>query len=70
MMERLKDKYHTCDEDVQRELVEIGERRNEYNPNPLHRDILCDLSTKPKSFYLDRLVFNLKLIRYHIDLIN
>ena len=56
MMEGMREKYHNYDEDVQRELVEIGERRNEYNPNPDYRDILCDLSTKPKSFYLDRLL--------------
>ena len=58
MMEKLKGEYHTRGEDIQRNLVEIGERRNEYNPNSAHRDILCDLSTKPKSFYLDRLLDN------------
>jgi len=56
MMEKLKGNYHTCGEDIQRNLVEIDERRNEYSPNPRYRDILCDLSTKPKSFYLDGLL--------------
>jgi hypothetical protein len=56
MMEKLKGNYHTCGEDIQRNLVEIDERRNEYSPNPRYRDILCDLSTKSKSFYLDSLL--------------
>jgi hypothetical protein len=56
MMEKLKGNYHTCGGDIQRNLVEIDERRNEYSPNPRYRDILCDLSTKSKSFYLDSLL--------------
>ena len=54
MMERLKGNYHSCDEDIQGNLVEIEQRRNEYNPQ--YRDILCDLSTKHKSYYLDDLL--------------
>jgi len=53
-MEGLKGNYHSCGEDIQRNLVEIEERKNEYNPK--HRNILEDLITKPKSFYLDGLL--------------
>ena len=54
MMERLKGNYYSCGEDIQGNLSEIEQRRNEYNPQ--YRDILCDLSTKHKSYYLDDLL--------------
>ena len=54
MMDRLKTNYHDCGEDINRNLSEIELRRDEYNPR--HRDILCDLSTKQKSYYLDALL--------------
>ena len=54
MMDRLKGNYHDCSEDINRNLSEIEQRRNEYNPQ--YRDILCDLSTKQKSYYLDTLL--------------
>ena len=49
-MVSLRDKYHSCDEDIQQNLVEIETRMNEYEPK--YRSILCDLATKHKPFYL------------------
>tara|TARA_B110000285_G_scaffold57254_1_gene65247 strand:+ start:1161 stop:2351 length:1191 start_codon:yes stop_codon:yes gene_type:complete len=56
MMERLKGNYYSYGEEIQGNLSEIGQRRNEYNPQ--YRDILCDLSTKHKSYYLDDLLMD------------
>jgi hypothetical protein len=53
MMERLKENFHTCGEEVREEMAKIEERQDEYSPPPRLRDILSELSTKPKSFYLD-----------------
>jgi len=51
-MERLKGNYHTCGEDINRNLSEIEERRDEYSLEPILRNILSELSTKQKTFYL------------------
>ena len=51
-MERLKGNYHTCGEEINRNLSEIEERRDEYSPEPILRNILSELSTKQKTFYL------------------
>ena len=53
MME-LKNNYHSCDEDIQRNLTDIESRSNDYEPK--YRSILCDLATKHKPFYLDELL--------------
>ena len=42
------------EEDLRNNLIQIEERRNEYNP--MYREILSDLSTKPKSYYMDNLL--------------
>ena len=55
-VEGLRNNYHSCGEDLQRNLVEIEERKNEYEPP--YRAILCDLSTRHKPFYLDNLMDN------------
>ena len=49
-IEGLRNNYHTCGEDLQQNLTEIEERKNEYEP--IHREILCDLSTRHKPFTL------------------
>ena len=53
-VEGLRNNYHSCGENLQRNLMEIEERKNEYEP--VHRAILCDLSTRHKPFYLDNLM--------------
>ena len=55
-LERLKNNYFDYEEDLRNNLIQIEERRNEYNPQ--YRDILSDLSTKPKSYYMDDLLSN------------
>lgn len=54
VLETLKNNYHSCDEDLRNNLLEIEERRNEYN-SP-YMEILSNLSTKPKSFYMGDLL--------------
>jgi hypothetical protein len=54
VLETLKNNYHSCDEDLRNNLLEIEERRNEYNPP--YREILSNLSTKPKAFYMSDLL--------------
>ena len=53
-LENLKNNYHNCDERVRDNLLEIEERCNEYD-NP-HRKLFDDLSTRPKSFYMEKLL--------------
>jgi hypothetical protein len=53
-LERLKNNYFDHEEDLRNNLIQIEERRNEYNP--MYREILSDLSTKPKSYYMDNLL--------------
>jgi hypothetical protein len=54
VLETLKNNYHSYDEDLRNNLLEIEERRNEYN-SP-YMEILSNLSTKPKSFYMGDLL--------------
>ena len=54
MVEGLRNNYHACGEDLQRNLIELEERQDEYEP--VHRSILCDLSTRHKPFYLNNLI--------------
>ena len=54
VLETLKNNYHSCDEGLRNNLLEIEERRNEYN-SP-YMEILSNLSTKPKSFYMNDLL--------------
>jgi len=49
-VERLRGEYHGCSEDLQRNMIEIGERQREYEPE--YHSILSDLSTRHKPFYL------------------
>lgn len=53
-LERLKNNYHECDERVRNNLLRIEERCNEYD-NP-HRKLFDDLSTRPKSFYMGKML--------------
>jgi len=53
-LENLKNNYHSCGERVRDNLLEIEERCNEYD-NP-HRKLFDDLSTRPKSFYMEKLL--------------
>lgn len=53
-LERLKNNYHECDERVRNNLLQIEERCNEYD-NP-HRKLFDDLSTRPKSFYMGKML--------------
>ncbi len=53
-LEKLKNNYHDYGDLLNKNLLEIEERRNEYNPKYI--DILTDMSTKPKSFYMDTLL--------------
>ena len=53
-LERLKNNYHECDERVRDNLLQIEERCNEYD-NP-HRKLFDDLSTRPKSFYMEKML--------------
>ena len=53
-LEKLKNNYHEYGDTLNNNLIEIEERKNEYNPKYI--DILMDMSTKPKSFYMDSLL--------------
>ena len=53
-LEKLKNNYHECGEKVRDNLLQIEERRNEYD-NP-HRKLFDDLSTRPKSFYMGKML--------------
>lgn len=53
-LERIKNNYHSCGERVRDNLLEIEERCNEYDIP--HRKIFDDLSTRPKSFYMEKLL--------------
>ena len=53
-LENLKNNYHGCDERVRDNLLEIEERCNEYDIP--HRKLFDDLSTRPKSFYMEKLL--------------
>ena len=53
-LERLKNNFHDCGERVRDNLLQIEERCNEYD-NP-HRKLFDDLSTRPKSFYMEKLL--------------
>jgi hypothetical protein len=53
-LERLKNNYHECGEQVRDNLLQIEERCNEYD-NP-HRKLFDDLSTRPKSFYMGKML--------------
>jgi hypothetical protein len=53
-LERLKNNYHGCGEQVRDNLLQIEERCNEYD-NP-HRKLFDDLSTRPKSFYMGKML--------------
>jgi len=53
-LERLKNNYHSCGERVRDNLLEIEERCNEYDIP--HRKIFDDLSTRPKSFYMGKML--------------
>jgi hypothetical protein len=53
-LDSLKRSYHEIDEDLSSNLLEIEKRRDEYTPH--HRNILTDLSTRPKSYYMDSLL--------------
>lgn len=54
ILEKLKNNYHDSVLEIDENLKEIEERRDEYNP--IYREILTDMSTKPKSFYMDNLL--------------
>ena len=54
VLEKLKTDYHGCDEDLRDNLLQLEERTNEYDPP--YRKILDDLSTRPKSFYMDNML--------------
>lgn len=53
-LEGLKNNYHSCEENIRDNLLEIEERCNEYD-NP-HRKLFDDLSTRPKSFYMEKML--------------
>tara|TARA_B100000902_G_C27278575_1_gene900311 strand:- start:863 stop:1987 length:1125 start_codon:yes stop_codon:yes gene_type:complete len=53
-LEQLKNNYHDCDERVRDNLLQIEERCNEYDIP--HRKLFDDLSTRPKSFYMEKLL--------------
>ena len=53
-LENLKNNYHECGEKVRDNLLQIEERCNEYD-NP-HRKLFDDLSTRPKSFYMGKML--------------
>jgi hypothetical protein len=53
-LEGLRNNFHDCGQNLQENLLQIEERCNEYEP--LHRGVLCDLSTRHKPFYLDELL--------------
>jgi hypothetical protein len=53
-LEGLRSNFHGCGENLQSNLLQIEDRYNEYEP--LHRGVLCDLSTRHKPFYLDELM--------------
>lgn len=53
-LEKLKNNYHECGEKVRDNLLQIEERCNEYD-NP-HRKLFDDLSTRPKSFYMGKML--------------
>jgi len=53
-LEGLRGNFHDCGQNLQDNLLQIEERCNEYEP--LHRGVLCDLSTRHKPFYLDELM--------------
>tara|TARA_B110000208_G_scaffold45986_1_gene60975 strand:- start:16 stop:1278 length:1263 start_codon:yes stop_codon:yes gene_type:complete len=53
-VEGLRSNYHTCENNLQDQLMEIENRRDEYEPT--HGSILRDLSTRHKPFYLDNLL--------------
>ena len=53
-LENLKNNYHNCDERVRDNLLEIEERCNEYDIP--HRKLFDDLSTRPKSFYMEKML--------------
>lgn len=53
-LDNLKRSYHEIDEDLSNNLLEIEKRRDEYTPQ--YRNILTDLSTRPKSYYMDSLL--------------
>lgn len=50
----LRDNYQSCDDSLRNILLELENRKNEYDPK--YRSILCDLSTKQKAFYLNELM--------------
>jgi len=54
VLEKLKNNYHECDGELRDNLIQLEERTNEYDPP--YRKILDDLSTRPKSFYMDNLL--------------
>jgi len=53
-IEGLRNNYHNCENNLQEQLMEIENRKNEYEPP--HGFILRDLSTRHKPFYLDNLL--------------
>ena len=53
-LEGLKNNYHSCEENIRDNLLEIEERCNEYDIP--HRKLFDDLSTRPKSFYMEKLL--------------
>lgn len=50
----LRNNYQNCDDSLRNILLELENRKNEYDPR--YRSILCDLSTKQKAFYLNELM--------------
>lgn len=53
-LEQLKNNYHSCEENLRDNLLEIEDRCNEYDIP--HRKLFDDLSTRPKSFYMEKLL--------------
>lgn len=53
-LEGLKNNYHSCEENIRDNLLEIEERCNEYDIP--HRKLFDDLSTRPKSFYMEKML--------------
>lgn len=56
ILEDLKTKYYNGEEEIRNNLLEIEEKYNDFDMPISHRKIFDDLSTRPKSFYMEKLL--------------
>jgi hypothetical protein len=56
ILEGLKNKYYNGEQEIRNNLLEIEGKYDDFDIPVLHRKIFDDLSTRPKSFYMEKLL--------------